>query len=45
MSDRSYQGVCYVCDWEGASHDNQVAAEEEAAEHAGYCSAMKAKEA
>lgn len=38
---RQFQGECKVCGWLGGLHDNMVAAEEEAAEHAGYCSMSK----
>jgi len=34
---QGYQGECKLCGWRGALHDNMQAAEEEAAEHAGYC--------
>lgn len=36
-----YTGECVGCGWVGETHDTSGAAEEEAAEHAGYCAADK----
>ena len=42
MSDgQGFQGECKVCGWTGALHESMQAAEEEAAEHAGYCAANR----
>lgn len=32
-----YQGECKICGWVSATHETLQAAEEETAEHAGYC--------
>lgn len=33
-----YQGECKICGWEGGHHESHAAAEQETAEHAGWCS-------
>lgn len=38
---RNYQAQCKVCSWTGSITICQTAAEEEGAEHAGYCSRSK----
>lgn len=39
----TYQGECRVCGWTGTPTEDAVAAEHEAAEHAGYCAANRLK--
>lgn len=41
VSDRSYQGECKICGWTGPDRDSFGEAEEDAAEHMGYCSQTK----
>ena len=37
-----YAGECLVCGWVGSQRESHNEAEEDAAEHAGYCKGVKA---
>ena len=36
-----YAGECLICGWKGSLRESHSEAEEDAAEHAGYCGALK----
>ena len=41
---QGFQGECKICGWVGTLHESHAAAEEETAEHAGYCVAGRERD-